>query len=128
MHGTASRLALSGLFLSIFIAAPAAAQSRSAGAAGCYRTIADRIGADRIGADRISADRIGADRIDEAAASRPEAGSECSAPRERVINGGVLEHAIMLVADPAQRSSGQPTPTAAWRAARPAFAVPPAYR
>ena len=113
MNGTASRLALSGLFLSFVIAAPAAAQSRSAGAAGCYRTIADR---------------IGAVQIDEAAASRPGAGPECSAPRERVINGGMLEHAIMLVADPAQRSAGQPTPTAAWRAARPAFAVPPAYR
>lgn len=108
MLGTASRLALSGLFLSFVIAAPAAAQSRSDGAPGCYRTIADRSG--------------------EAAPSRPAAGPECSAPRERVIFGGWLSHAIMLVGDPGQLSVEQPAPATAWRTSRPAFVVPPTVR
>ena len=110
MLAAASRLALPGLFLSLLAAAPALAQDRPAGtegAAPCYRTIAERSG--------------------EAAPAQP-AESRCSAPRERILYGGWLGHAIMLVGDPASVAAERPRPASAWRAAQPRFTVPPVYR
>jgi len=110
MLAAASRLALSGLLVSLVAAAPAMAQSRPTGpeaADACYRTIADASG--------------------DVAASRP-ADSRCSEPRERVIHGARLGHAIMMVGDPGRSVGEAPRPATAWRDARPRFTVPPDYR
>ena len=110
MLAAASRLALPGLVLSLVTAAPAMAQVRSAGpegSVGCYRTIADQSG--------------------EAAAPRP-AEARCREPRERMMYGGWLGHAIMTVGDQGGAVSEPPRPASAWQPLRPAFAEPPAYR
>ena len=110
MLAAASRLALPGLLLSLVTAAPALAQSRSAGpegSAGCYRTIADRSGA--------------------AASSRP-ADVRCAEPRERIFHGGWLGHAIMMVGEEGGAVNERPRPASVWRDVRPDFAVPPDYR
>ena len=110
MLAAASRLALPGLFLSFIVAAPAAAQSRPAGPeapAACYRTIADR-----------SSDT----------AASPSANGRCSEPREGILHGGWLSHAIMMVGGPDSGPADAPRPATAWRDAQPRFAVPPVYR
>ena len=110
MLAAASRLAFPGLCLSLLTAAPAMAQNRPSAAdsaPACYRTIAERSG--------------------DAAAS-PSADSRCSEPRERIIHGGWLSHAIMMVGGPDSSPGDAPRPAAAWRDAQPRFAVPPVYR
>ncbi len=76
----ASRLALPAL-LSLFAAAPAAPQSQGAGPArapaSCQRTRSDGTGAVRAGGGNPNL--------------------SCSAPREVIVHGGWLAHAIMLV-------------------------------
>jgi hypothetical protein len=110
MLGKASHLALPGLFLSLVAAAPAMAQSRApAGAApaSCYRTISEASGA-------AARSQDGADR--------------CSAPRERMVYGGWMAHAIMMVRDGRPGIGEDPTRAAGWRESLPSFALPPTYR
>ena len=110
MLSKASRLALPGLFLSLFAAAPAMAQSRPSGGAGpasCYRTISEPSGA---------------------AATPRDAADRCISPRERMVYGGWMAHAIMMVRDGSRDLGEGPTRAAGWREPLPSFALPPTYR
>jgi hypothetical protein len=91
----ATCLAVSGLFLSLFTAMPAAAQSADAAAPPpCARTISEQSG-----------------DIAESARA-PAAAPGCSAPRGRAMNGGRLAHAIMLVRDGLPVADEIPRPAA----------------
>ena len=103
----ASLLAFPTLFLSLSLAAPAAAQTApdTGRAAACQRTISELSGA---------------------AARAPETpAAACNAPRETNIHGGWLDHAIMLVDLRERRSPDRPTHAAAQRTqSPPAFVLP----
>ena len=110
MLSKASCLALPGLFLSLCAATPAMAQSRASGAAApasCYRTISGASGA---------------------ATTPRDAADRCSAPRERMVYGGWMAHAIMMVRDGSRDLGEGPTRAAGWREPLPSFALPPTYR
>jgi hypothetical protein len=110
MLGTASRLALPGLFLSFALTPQALAQERGSigqNVQACYRTIAQASGE---------------------LESSPRPDTSCSAPREMNVYGGRLGRAIMLLGDPRRMPTEQPRPAAAWRELPPPFAVPPVYR
>jgi hypothetical protein len=109
MLGKASRLAVPALFVSLFNSVPAAAQSQDAATDGapasCQRTISQEAGA---GARGTPADT-----------------SACTAPRDRIVHGGWLGRAIMLVDLTSRLAPGRPHRAADQAPpARPVFASP----
>jgi hypothetical protein len=106
MPSKALRLALPGLFLSLVAAAPAMARSLPSGPAACFRTIS---------------------YPGPAAASPRAAADRCSAPRETMVHGGWMTHAIMTVGEAGRRIE-EPRAATGWRTSHPSFAVPPTYR
>ena len=92
MLGKASRLAVPALFVSLFISVPAAAQGQDAAtdgaAASCQRTISHEAGA--------------------GTRATPADSSACSAPRDRIVQGGWLGRAIMLVDLTSRLAPGRP--------------------